>query len=628
MPGIVGLITKAPRERAERDLREMIAALYREDFYATGMIVEESLGVYVGWSARNGSFADEMPVQNENGDVVLVFSGEEFPEPDIRSRLAGRGHLLSRSQAAYLVHLYEDDPSFPAALNGRFHGLLIDRNSGTATLFNDRYGMHRVYYHEAADAFYFAVEAKAILAVRPELRSLDRVSVGEFVACGAVLEDRSLFSRVSVLPAGSAWVARKGVVEKKRRYFHPRDWEAQEPLEPERYYRELRDVFSRNLPRYFGGREPSGMSLTGGLDTRMVMAWQKSSPGSLPCYTFGSMVRDNQDVRVARRIAEACDQPHQVLIAGSEFLARFSDYAERAIYITDGCVDTSRAPDLYLNELARQIAPVRITGVYGGEILRAVRGFKPEPRLPGLFSAELAPYINQASKTYAAAIKDHPVSFAAFRQCPWYQYGILALEQSQLCMRSPFLDNEFVQTVFHSPRSEYGSDGISLRLIGDGNPALLKIATDRGISANRPNPFGMASRLTLEFLFKAEYAYDMGMPQWMAKIDHAFSGLPFERLFLGRHKIFHFRIWFRDQLREYVREMLLDPRSLCRPYVERKAVEAVVEGHLSGVRNYTNEIHKLLTLEILQRLFLDRPLREGTRTAPKLLVAGRGVAMS
>ena len=32
-----------------------------------------------------------------------------------------------------------------------------------------------------------------------------------------------------------------------------------------------------------------------------------------------------------------------------------------------------------------------------------------------------------------------------------------------------------------------------------------------------------ASRGLLEFLFKAEYAYDMGMPQWMARVDHAFS---------------------------------------------------------------------------------------------------------
>ena len=40
--------------------------------------------------------------------------------------------------------------------------------------------------------------------------------------------------------------------------------------------------------------------------------------------------------------------------------------------------------------------------------------------------------------------------------------------------------------------------------------------------------------------------------------------------FLGRHKTFHFRVWYRDALAGYVQEMLLDPRSLSRSYIERK----------------------------------------------------------
>jgi len=51
--------------------------------------------------------------------------------------------------------------------------------------------------------------------------------------------------------------------------------------------------------------------------------------------------------------------------------------------------------------------------------------------------------------------------------------------------------------------------------------------------------------------------------------------------------------------------MLLDPRTLGRPYLNRKRVEEVVDGHLKGNRNYTTEIHQLLTLELTHRLFLD-----------------------
>ena len=113
------------------------------------------------------------------------------------------------------------------------------------------------------------------------------------------------------------------------------------------------------------------------------------------------------------------------------------------------------------------------------------------------------------------------------------------------------------------------------------------------------------ARAWQEFTAKAEYAYDYGMPQPVARVDHLLSRLRLERLFLGRHKLLHFRVWYRDALSAYVREMLLDRRTLSRPYLEPKKVEAVVKGHIKGDRNYTREIHKLLSMELLQRLFYD-----------------------
>src|SRR5437016_2563177 len=127
MPGIVGLVTKMPREWAEPQLLRMVDSIRHESFYQTGMLVDESPGVYVGWTARKNSFSDGMPLCNERGDVALVFSGEEFPEPGTARRLKERGHRLKTEGPSYLVHLYEEDPTFPAGLNGRFHGLVTDR---------------------------------------------------------------------------------------------------------------------------------------------------------------------------------------------------------------------------------------------------------------------------------------------------------------------------------------------------------------------------------------------------------------------------------------------------------------------------------------------------------------------
>jgi len=603
MPGIVGLITKQPRKWAEPQLARMVQSMQHELFYVSGTWIDETLGVYIGWVARENSFSDGMPVRNERGDAILVFSGEDYPQSGTARGLKERGHSFEDGGSSYLVHLYEEDPDFLRNLNGRFQGLVADRSRGAMTLFNDRFGLQRVYYHESADAFYFSAEAKAILAVRPELRSTDPQSLGEYIACGCVLENRTLFRGIRVLPPASSWTFRDGALEKKGSYFEPREWEEQEPLDAENYYSHLRDAFTTCLPRYFNGRENIGVSLTGGLDTRIIMAWRKASAGSLPCYTFGSMYRENQDVYLARRVAEICGQPYQVVTVDETCLARFPHYAERTLYLTDGCVDVSRAADLYNNEMARQIAPVRMVGTFGSEIIRRAVMFKAVMPSADVFRPDVLAEVSRAGETYRALLRGNRTSVVAFRQPAAYHFGVLMLEQSQLTMRSPYLDNEIVRTVFRAPKVEQGED-VRMRLIREGSPELARLRTDRGLGISNPITSAI-SRGLLEFTFKAEYAYDYGMPQFVAKVDHALAPLHLERLWMGRHKLFHFRWWYRTILAKYVQEMLLDPRTLSRPYLNRKGVEAIVSGHLKGNRNYTTEIHRVLSLELIHRLFVD-----------------------
>jgi asparagine synthase (glutamine-hydrolysing) len=416
-----------------------------------------------------------------------------------------------------------------------------------------------------------------------------------------VLENRTVFSDIHLLPPGAVWTFRNAALETRESYFEPREWEEQEPLSATQYCTELRDVFVRDLPRYFSGQERVGVSLTGGLDTRIIMAWHAALPNSLPCYTFGSMYRDNQDVRLARQVARICGQPHRVITTGGEFLSRFSHYAERTVYLTEGGVDLGRSPDLYVNEKAREIAPVRMVGTYGSEMLLQEVMFKAVEPVAGLYNADLLPQIHQATNTYNANLQGHPVTFVAFRQSPWHHFGVLGLEQTQVAVRTPYLDNELVKTIYRSPGPKATNLEARLKLLREGNPRLANLRTDRGVGGVT----SALSRRFLEFQFKAEYAYDYGMPQWVAQVDHLLSPLRLERLWVGRHKVFHFRLWYRNELAAYVREMLLDRRSLARPYLNADAVRKIVSAHLKGNRNYTVELHRLLTLELAHRLFVD-----------------------
>ena len=166
------------------------------------------------------------------------------------------------------------------------------------------------------------------------------------------------------------------------------------------------------------------------------------------------------------------------------------------------------------------------------------------------------------------------------------------------------MDNDFVRTVYRSPQNIFQEQDVRLRLIDNGNFSLARIPSDRGVTC-RPGPIAAIRRAGREFTFKSEYAYDYGMPKAVARVDHALSGLRLERVFLGRHKLTHFRVWYRDQLAGYVREMLLDSRTLGRPYLQRPVLEAIVDGHIRRGQNFTTAIHKLLSLELMMRLFFD-----------------------
>ena len=172
-------------------------------------------------------------------------------------------------------------------------------------------------------------------------------------------------------------------------------------------------------------------------------------------------------------------------------------------------------------------------------------------------------------------------------------------------LRLPFCDNELVRLSYQAPPSLAQSNAPALRLIADGNPALGRVGTDRALHLQSLSGIGKARHLVQEFTFKAEYAYDYGMPPWLASLDHKFAPLHLERLFLGHHKFHHFRVYYRDELSSFVKEILLDPRTLNRPFLRKQVVEEMARGHTAGYANYTQQIHRLLTIELVMRQLTD-----------------------
>ena len=602
MPGLVGLITRLPKESCERKLNSMIGTIRHEAFYNHGRYVDPEMFAHVGWTCHERSFADCMPIVNEKRDIIMFLAGEVFSPSDQISKLRRKGHEFSQGDAGYLVHLYEErDDKFFRDLNGCFSGFLIDRRQKKLFLFNDRFGMHRVFIHPGKDIFFFSSEAKALLAVSPETREFDPKGLCELLTCGCTLGERSLFKGIEVLPGGSLLEFANGSLLRKMRYFDRVVWEGQTRLSEPEFISRFTEMFPVVARKYISSRGPVGISLTGGLDTRMVMSCLDTSPRSFSCYTFGSIYRDTFDVKVARQVAKECGQTHEVLVLGEDFLTKLPGYLEKAVFVSDGYLGLSGAAELYANALAREIAPVRLTGNWGGELLRGARAFKFVEPSGGFLHPDLHEYVEEARNTFNLVNGINRVSFAPFQQAPHQSYGRLSIERSQVIPRTPFLDNEVVGFAYQAPKT-VGGFALAESIIDRLRPDLLTIPTDRGFLGLDGTLIRAGRRAFRKALFKAEYWIGPGTPDWLVR-SHLLHLLPMEKHLLGRHKFYHFRLWMREHLSRPIREILTyDSESALSPYINHKTLEEILDDHFQERRNCTSEIDNILTLALTCKL--------------------------
>lgn len=611
MPGIAGLITTQTAGIEEEILKVMVDCMCHESFYSHGIFTNSDNGFFIGYTAIQGSFADCMPIYNETRDLVLFLTGECYPEqPSIRD-LKNSGHRFIPDNASYLVHMYEErgDALFQD-LNGWFNGIILDLRNSKATLFNDRYGIRRIYFNERNNVFAFSSEAKSFLKAFPDLRSIDPQSVGEFLNYDCVLDNRTYFPDINLLPPASAWSFYSGHVKKKT-YLDMGSLENQSPLEKKRFFKELGDTFKRILPRYFA-EGSIGMSLTGGLDTRSTLACLDPAPGQLPCYTFGGSYRDIFDVRIAPKVAAICGQSHNVLrIVDKTLLDEYLYHVERAIYISDGIEGVDKADVIPFNKLAREIAPIRMTGKYGSQVIKGIFGFQERPPQKNLIDMDFRRYLEIAKKNGRELQKGNELTFLLKCAIPWWWNGFVSLEASQITVRSPFLDNDLINVLYRAPRDigDYGTN-FQLALIAKAKPELMALPTTGTYGGDYPLFIAKGIKAGIKILMifdkihnREELPY--GMTHVVGRLDYLLKPLHLDRLVMGFAEYRRYRTWFRDQLAGYLQDTLLSERTLNRPYWNKRYLTKVVNDHIHGRGTYLREIRKVLQVELIHRILLE-----------------------
>jgi asparagine synthase (glutamine-hydrolysing) len=193
----------------------------------------------------------------------------------------------------------------------------------------------------------------------------------------------------------------------------------------------------------------------------------------------------------------------------------------------------------------------------------------------------------------------------------------MSIEQSQIILRSPFMDNDLVELLYGFPNSVRESTTVQMELIRRLNAPLAKIVSDRGYASGR-NPLALSAiQFYLWVLFKADYVYFFDMPNWLLRIESAMEFTRVPKLIFGLHKFENYRLWYRSALSEYVADTLLDSKTLERSFFDKKFLQKAVNDHIAGRGNYRIHLDKALTFELIMRTLVESPeFSRQTRPGP------------
>jgi asparagine synthase (glutamine-hydrolysing) len=397
------------------------------------------------------SFADRQPCIA--ADLAVWFDGEIYDFGECKTDIN-----LHESTTAIVAALYRRHGlTWLKRIDGNFAATIYDRTRMQLHLLNDRYGLRRLYIRKGVNLVW-ASTLRSFLSAPGFTPRLDPVAVDQFFDIGYITEDRTWFKEVALLPSGSVltWDIRANA-EKTRRYWW---WDEikllSRRLNENEVADELGNLFIRAVERRVRPGERIGLELSGGLDSRAILAAMPNDGEVVHTFTFG--VEGCADRVIAARAAAVCGAAnHQFSLNEANWLLpRF-----RGVWFTDGQSSLMHMHGIEATELECAFCDIVLNGFLGDGVLRGSYLFEGALDCP--ITADLVAQctgrdrnkINIPSQ-YDGLMKTD-FYFLQNRARRWLYNGELMMS-NHIQLRTPFSDNALVEFAYSLPdRLRFGN---------------------------------------------------------------------------------------------------------------------------------------------------------------------------
>ena len=210
------------------------------------------------------------PMENETGDMALVFNGEIYNYMDLRKELEKAGHTFaSHSDSETLIHGYEEyGEKIFDHLRGMFAFAIWDEKKKRLFAARDFFGIKPFYYAMIDGCFVFASEIKSILEFPGCRREVNREALEQYLSFQYSVLDETFFKGIYRLEAGSFLTFENGRIHVEK-YFDPL-------LTPEKkcseqlLFKRLEKTLKDSVECHMVSDVEIGAFLSGGVDSSFV----------------------------------------------------------------------------------------------------------------------------------------------------------------------------------------------------------------------------------------------------------------------------------------------------------------------------------------------------------------------
>ena len=589
---------------------------------------------------RDLSPAGHMPMTTPDGSCTIVYNGEIYNYAGLRQELEAKGYRFrSHSDTEAILYLYQEyGPDCVKRLNGMFAIAIWDAARGELFLARDHFGIKPLYYTTRAGGFSFASEVKSLLQLPDVDASLDPEALHQYLTFLWVPDPRTAFARIDKLPAGHWARWRNGALEIQEY------WDVTFPDEGHIYKGGEEDLAGEVRERFFTAARaqlqsdvPLGAFLSAGMDsTAIVAAVAGVTAEPLRTFTIAFPERHRigettlDDTRVAARTAAHFGCRHTEILVEPDVV----DLLPKLVWHMDEPVaDPAAVTAFMVCQAARRDVTVLLSGIGGDEVFAGYR------RHAGHYLAER--YRRLPASLRRRVLEPAVLGLPSLRGTPlkgWVRLAKKLARSGSLPAEDGFITH-FVYLSNHQKENLYSAD---LRDATRGLDPWIRHRQyfDRVAHADFLNQmlyvdtkaFMPSLNLTYNDKMSMASSVEVRVPfldwefvQWCAS-----NVPPRMKLRNGTTKWMLRRAlrdsippevltqkkagfgapqdaWLAGGLRDMVDDLLSERRVRERGLFEPAAVRRLVADHRLGQSDLSLPVWSLLTLELWQQQFVDRP---------------------